>query len=200
MAITGRYMTTYKASACVNGKATGSKLVEQIPQSVLNCLSLSGNNTVNGLLALANKALGNAIPAGCSASLSDINVALTSINEGFDGCRILAGFGGNSSGVRMEEEENTIASEMNNMELSVYPNPTSGNATLLFTSPMSAKATLDLYNMNGAKVSSLFNSEVIAGESYGIEMDASSLSPGIYFLHLTVGNQATFTKLVVLGK
>jgi hypothetical protein len=200
MAIAGRYMTTYKASACANGKATGSKLVKQIPQSVLNCLSLSGNNTVNGLLALANKALGNAIPAGCSASLSDINVALTSINEGFDGCRILAGFGSNSSGVRMEEEENTVASEMNNMELSVHPNPTSGNATLLFIPPMSAKATLDLYNMNGAKVSSLFDSKVIAGEPYGIEMDASSLSPGIYLLHLTVGNQATFTKLVVLEK
>jgi hypothetical protein len=70
--------------ATVNGKDDCS--VHTIPQTVLNALtSLGLPQTVDGLLALANRALGGQPTGG--ASLTDINSAVTSINEGFDECR-----------------------------------------------------------------------------------------------------------------
>jgi hypothetical protein len=59
-----------------------------IPSSVLPALtSLSLSHTVNGLLELANRGLAG-LPTG-GASLSDINAAVSAINEGFDECRFL---------------------------------------------------------------------------------------------------------------
>jgi hypothetical protein len=59
-----------------------------LPTSVLNALdTLSLSRTVNGLLDLANAALAGKPTGG--ASLSDINEAVSTINEAFDECRFL---------------------------------------------------------------------------------------------------------------
>ncbi len=49
---------------------------------------LGPHANVNGLLALANAALGGGTGL---PSLSDINTAVNNINVGFDGCRALIG-------------------------------------------------------------------------------------------------------------
>ncbi|HWQ33930.1 MAG TPA: hypothetical protein VNQ79_13855 [Blastocatellia bacterium] len=60
-------------------------LTVTIPQSVLNALS---TKDVDGLLALANRALAGKLTAS-DPSLSDINAAVDAINRAFDECRFL---------------------------------------------------------------------------------------------------------------
>ncbi|HXG64022.1 MAG TPA: HYR domain-containing protein [Blastocatellia bacterium] len=63
-------------------------LTVRIPLSVLCALDALGlPRTVNGLLELANRALGGQPTGG--ASLSDINKAVDAINRGFDECRFV---------------------------------------------------------------------------------------------------------------
>jgi|GEM_PF-4144079 len=198
MAITGLYVTTYKASTCTNGVAVGSnRTVRAIPQSVLTCLASNGNNTVQGLLNLANQTLAGTGP--CAASISDVNNAVDAINNAFDGCRILAGFGSSSAGLREIAPEEVLAGDdASNLELTVYPNPTSSQSVVVFRSPVAGNATLDLYDMNGQKVAALYNNVAEAGELLGAQVDVNNLAPGIYLLNLVVGNQSTYQKVVVM--
>jgi len=198
--ITGPYMTTYKATACTNGVATGTKLVKPIPQSVINCLNASGNNTVAGLRDLANRALAGQLGT-CTAPIGDINTAVEAFNSGFDGCRILAGFGTSSTGLREIGEENAILDQQLNqggLELSIYPNPTNTITTLLFRSQENANASVDLYDFSGQKVSALYHGSVDAGQPMGVEMDASSLAPGIYLLVLQTETTSVSQKVVIM--
>ena len=198
MPITGLYMTTYKASSCTNGVAVGSnRVVKAIPQAVLNCLASNGNNTVQGLLNLANQTLAGTGP--CAASISAVNDAVDAINNGFDGCRILAGFGNSSAGLRETQDDAPFAgSDESNLELTVYPNPTSNQSDVLFRSPVAGQAALNLFDMSGQKVAAIYNDVAEAGELLGAQVDVNNLAPGIYLLSLVVGDHATFQKIVVM--
>jgi hypothetical protein len=198
MAITGTYVTTYKASSCTNGVAVGSnRTVRNIPQSVLNCLAANGNNTVQGLLNLANQTLAGTGP--CAANISDVNAAVDAINNAFDACRILGGFGNSSAGLRESDfEESVLGADASNLELAVFPNPTSTQSEVLFRSGVSGQAELSLFDMNGQKVASLYNGKAEAGEPLGALIDVNNLQSGIYLLNLTVDGQSTFQKVVVM--
>jgi hypothetical protein len=79
-----------------------------------------------------------------------------------------------------------------------YPNPTSGNATVVFKAPSDCRAVMDVYDITGALVSRLFNSDVNEGVSYSVEVNSSLWSEGIYFIRLSVGDEAAVSKLVVM--
>ena len=78
-------MTTQKLKGNVVDPAS-APYTFTIPSSVLTWLNANGGATVSNLLALADKALGggSGLP-----SLSDINVAVSNVNQGFDSCRAL---------------------------------------------------------------------------------------------------------------
>ena len=198
LVISDQYVTTYKASSCVNGVAIGSnRTVRHIPQSVLNCLETNGNLTVQGLLNLANQTLAGQGP--CAANPSDVNDAVDAINNAFDGCRILGGFGNNSAGLReINGEDGNLLNANNELQLAIYPNPATETSVLLFTSPENGNAAVELYSANGVKVSTLYNNEVTAEEPVGVTLDATSLAPGIYTLRLVAANTTVFKRLVVI--
>ncbi len=198
LALTGPYFTTYNATSCTNGTAKpGTKTVKNIPQSVLNCLG--ANNTVNGLITLANQALAEAIPAACTCTTPQINEALNAINTGFDNCKILAGFGNSSAGVRiMDPGTEPVQESSDEFEFAVMPNPVSGVSTLFFTARESAVADCELFGMNGQRVQKIFQQQVEAGNPYGFEINSSDLLPGIYFVRVTIGSETSIQKIVVI--
>lgn len=188
LAITGPYMTTYAATSCVNGSAVpGTKVVYVIPQAVLNCLGV--NNKVSDLLALANQALGNALPSGCTASLSDISAALNAINVGFDKCRVLAGFSTNPSGVRMEVETALPDTDETQVFLTAHPNPFSRETTVEFAVEEAASVSLEVYSHLGVKVETLFEGNLEAHQSRSITLHADNLPSGVYVCKLLVNGR-----------
>ena len=76
-------MTTQKLAGNVVDP-TSTPYTFTIPSTVLTWLNNNGGATVGNLLTLADKALGGVTGL---PSLSDINVAVTNVNQGFDGCR-----------------------------------------------------------------------------------------------------------------
>jgi hypothetical protein len=84
-----------------------------------------------------------------------------------------------------------------------YPNPFNPSTTLSFGLPVSSNVSLDVYNLIGEKVTSVYQGELEAG-NYEYSFDASNLPSGIYVYILNaVGhdlNQFTASKKMMLLK
>ena len=85
-----------------------------------------------------------------------------------------------------------------------YPNPFNPETTLKYDLPEAGDVTLEVYNMLGQVVSTLVNEHQAAGR-YAIQWDATndrgqSMSSGVYFYRVQVGDQFTDIKKMLLLK
>lgn len=90
-----------------------------------------------------------------------------------------------------------IQETIDNLEMSVYPNPTSGSVTINYKfSQGEAKGEIIIYDIAGVEVKRV---TVTDGNSK-IELDNSSLQSGIYICQLTTNKGTTATKKMVVVK
>lgn len=95
-----------------------------------------------------------------------------------------------SGTVGLEELENTIG-------LNIYPNPTKSSSTIEFTSPVDAKATVNVYDVTGRVVEEAnFTAAAGSATTYSVNKNAV-LTSGIYFVTLSLNNQKITKKLVI---
>ncbi len=80
--------------------------------------------------------------------------------------------------------------------LSAYPNPFNTGTTISFTVPANNNVTLDLYNLKGEKVSTIFNGEADMNNIYTFDLKPAYLAPGVYMVRLTTPNDVKYIKLV----
>ena len=88
--------------------------------------------------------------------------------------------------------------------LSVYPNPCAGFASIRFSLLAACHVSLTIYDSNGRQIKDLVNGKRIAGE-HRIGWDGRSTSgvivpAGVYFCELTTGAQMQMHKMVVLTR
>jgi len=195
--INGAYVTTYKATTCSSGVARpGTKIVKgPIPASIFTALGSSF--TVSQLWTAANNVLGN---GGTASVLSDYTKALDVINNAFDGCRILAGFGSSSSGLKDDDQLDPISSNVSYTtleNLSIFPNPAVNQVNISFTSASDMNATVYIYNVNGVLVSREVTGVFTAGESSMVQLDASKWSQGAYFVRIIQGDKSAYGKFII---
>lgn len=77
----------------------------------------------------------------------------------------------------------------------VFPNPASDKATLALMVNKHEKVSVKMFNMLGAEVYN-FASEFDKGIHY-VDLDASGLTSGMYFVNVTVGNKVRTEKLTI---
>ncbi|HEY0047320.1 MAG TPA: T9SS type A sorting domain-containing protein [Flavobacterium sp.] len=82
-------------------------------------------------------------------------------------------------------------------EMTAYPNPSAGNLNFSFTSYTPGKATLELYNVKGQLVSTVFNGETVVGEENVVDFDGSSLPNGLYISRLHTADGTITGKVVI---
>ncbi len=78
-----------------------------------------------------------------------------------------------------------------------YPNPFNPSTLISFTIPVKGIVTLEVFDLTGAKVASLVNSELEAGR-HQVTFEASNLSTGVYLYKLVSGNFVSTKKLTLL--
>ena len=83
-------------------------------------------------------------------------------------------------------------------ELKAYPNPVSSLAVIEFSTDNDEFVTLDVFDMKGAKVNTLFTGNVEAGRNYQAEFNANLHADNMYILRLTSANGVRTMKLVLL--
>lgn len=79
-----------------------------------------------------------------------------------------------------------------------YPNPFNPSTNITFSVDKTAKATLDVFNLLGQKVLTLFDDVAESGTSYKVTLRAGNLSSGVYFYRLQSGMTSEMKKLIVL--
>jgi hypothetical protein len=81
--------------------------------------------------------------------------------------------------------------------VSVYPNPAVVAATFAVTIAESAKTTIEVYDLAGARVGRMELNQVIAGNEYKVSMDVSNLAAGIYMYRVTNGSVTEMGRMIV---
>ena len=84
--------------------------------------------------------------------------------------------------------------------LEAFPNPFSTTLNISFMLPNEAQANLAVYNLTGLKVAELFNGNAVAGRLYDLNLAASQLSEGVYFLRLVSSKGDVMTQRIILQK
>jgi hypothetical protein len=77
-----------------------------------------------------------------------------------------------------------------------YPNPFSGSTRIDYELISASDIRVDILDMTGRKIMSLFDGSKPAGR-HSVEVDAAGLSPGIYFYTLTAGAYRDTRQMVV---
>lgn len=83
------------------------------------------------------------------------------------------------------------------IELSSFPNPTGGQSTVSFEMNTSERTTLEVYDMNGRSVATLFNAVANADQLYRFDFNATSLPEGVYIYRLTTESEVVIEKFIV---
>ncbi|MFN9111961.1 MAG: T9SS type A sorting domain-containing protein, partial [Bacteroidota bacterium] len=92
--------------------------------------------------------------------------------------------------VGLEEVE-----EVNN--ISLYPNPTTSNATLAFDLITSTEVNVNVYDMSGRLVQTVNAGLLMSGKNE-ITIETSALNSGVYFTHISTPQFSKTYRLVVL--
>ncbi|NQU05188.1 MAG: T9SS type A sorting domain-containing protein, partial [Calditrichaeota bacterium] len=99
-------------------------------------------------------------------------------------------------GENVNERNNVILPEL--IELSAYPNPFNSTTTIKYNIPYPSNVSLQVYNLSGQRITTLFNGNQIAGFHSNI-LTATDLPSGLYFVKLNAGGQV-FTRKLMLVK
>jgi hypothetical protein len=75
-----------------------------------------------------------------------------------------------------------------NADLKVYPNPFSDRLRFEFVSPVSVNARIDLYDMTGRMVKTIFEQQIEGGTMYNAEFRPEAIISGMYIYRMKMGD------------
>jgi len=185
----GSTMITAASEDCAdpyNPPIPGTNESFNIHHNVIDYLGI--NNTINDLFNLANLALAGEEIQG--VSLGQISESVEAINEAFDECRVLIGFG-----ERNALGKNDNLSPASNLEIKLNPNPCSGTTQIQFKINDQQLTILDLYQVSGIRIKRFLNEVMLPGE-YEMEVDLSEVPAGVYFCTLPTDDSVETVKVI----
>ncbi|MCA1806905.1 MAG: T9SS type A sorting domain-containing protein, partial [Actinobacteria bacterium] len=80
-----------------------------------------------------------------------------------------------NNGGEMDGAEQSLSSAITS-----FPNPTTGMSQAVFTTGQTGRATLEVYDMNGRLIETLFNQEANSGQEYRADFNGLGLPNGVY--------------------
>jgi hypothetical protein len=153
--------------------------------------------TVNQLLSIANTILGG----GSSIyTVAQITAALDTVNKNYDNGTVNLGYlacpcTDNTSKMAYANSNNTLETSA-----VLYPNPVNERSFLDFTINYDSNVKVELYNMNGQLVGTIYTNEAKADNNYSVTIEGSTLSSGMYILKLSTDREVINKTLVVSSK
>ncbi len=79
-----------------------------------------------------------------------------------------------------------------------YPNPFNPSTEIQFSVAEKGQATLEVFNILGQKVATLFDDVAEAGQYYKVQFNAASVASGVYLYRLQSAGQAEVRRLLLL--
>jgi len=184
------YLTTQKMSGCGPDaepvETCDGNTIKSIKMNQAVIDYLGASNTVADLLQLANDVLGGTKTPGVDGvpSYTDVNDAVAAINVAFDEGRMFLDYyeeaqscetlfpepamplttnSTTTNTTSSTSVSSTMITAEDDITLSAYPNPFTDNLNFVVNSKKSGKALLEVYNMTGQKVKTVFQGYIFAG-------------------------------------
>jgi hypothetical protein len=97
-----------------------------------------------------------------------------------------------------DDNEDTGAALVDNeVMLTSQPNPTADLSTVFFTTTSTSYTTLEVFDMSGRQVTTLFNQVAQEGQEYRVNFDGAFLPNGVYIYRLTTENEVVVDKFMI---
>lgn len=80
----------------------------------------------------------------------------------------------------------------------VYPNPFTTKSNIQFTAAETGSAVVELYNITGVKIRTLFSANVIQGQTYNVAAGDAKLPKGVYVYMIRNGKQKHTGRIIKL--
>lgn len=157
--------------------------------------SVLRGRTVREVIEIANRHIG-----GCDNTypLSQLNFILTKINENYlegntNGCFLACPLSGSNN--RLFVEISTMESPM---RWSIYPNPASGEVSVLLDPLKDGAVSIELHSLIPGQALVVFKEQVMAGQSIQLHYDVRNIPSGTYLMRLQDGENVQTKRLVVV--
>lgn len=82
------------------------------------------------------------------------------------------------------------------IDLSIYPNPATSEATLGFYVEAGRNVSVNIYSVTGSLIGNVHQGISVAGKNY-VHFNTNNYGTGIYFVELQIDNDVTYSKLVI---
>ncbi|MES2430588.1 MAG: hypothetical protein V4556_06590 [Bacteroidota bacterium] len=193
---------------CLSGDAIETAPILQfgLPHNVIEYIASHGGTYTKdmaGLYKLANDVLG-----GLNVSNSfgnDVANAVDKINNAFDGCRSMVGFydvpaviGTNRSAFAALGAVTVTEKKTGTLNVAAYPNPYTDKVNFSITSPVSGIGTMEVYNMIGQKIATVYKGHLFAGIPVRMNYNFLSSNSNNLIYILKVGSYKVSGKLTKL--
>ncbi len=120
--------------------------------------------------------------------------ATTTSSDGFDVDGIVALHNCEDDGSG-DDESNELVAETSVM--TSFPNPTNGPSQVVFTTAVTGRTLVEVFDMNGRSVEVLFNQEAQEGQEYRIDFNGAKLPNGVYIYKMTTNNETIVNKFMI---
>lgn len=153
---------------------------------------------INGAAVLEN---GNVLLANGDGNslLIEVSLATLEVEATYD--IDLPLFNGDLAGgcTGTDEEVGIVATQgVLSFPSEVFPNPAVDNAIITFEPVENVRTQVELYDMSGRPMVSLFNAEVKSGLEYRVNVNTRAFENGIYIYRITNGSHQVTKKLMIV--
>jgi uncharacterized repeat protein (TIGR01451 family) len=193
ISLTEDTLVTQAQTICGSGVPTGTIQKYGLPHSVI--LYLNGGNgysaDVNGLFVLANDVLGG---VNTSISAPEVQLAIATINDAFDRCRVLTGTLPYVTPLLTRTQKNIIETAPPDFSVTAYPNPSSSMFNIQVSTENFELITITVSDLLGRMIETrniVPNETVQIGQKY---------RRGVYIIQIIQGREYKQMKLVKLNE
>ena len=102
--------------------------------------------------------------------------------------------------IQIGEASALFSPTVNASKLSIYPNPTNGQAVITLEQLADMNVEVKLVNILGAEVRNLFEGEIVSNYYVLDKVDLSTLKTGIYFVKVVANGNIVTTDKLILSK
>ena len=102
--------------------------------------------------------------------------------------------------IKIGEASALFSPAVTTSKLSIYPNPTNGQAVITLEHLADMNVEVKLVNMLGAEVRNLFEGEIASNYYVLDKVDLSALETGIYFVKVVANGNIVTTDKLILSK
>jgi hypothetical protein len=132
--------------------------------------------------------------------LGDLNSAVDIINRAFDECKFIFFIVQPPQSIMTGSSETGVESNLDLVNLTIAPNPFQSQTDIRFSLTFESKVSVEIYNMIGVKVATLFEGNASAGQVYTYTFKPADNASQQAYLCVVRTSQGNTVKRMLLSR